>query len=70
MKIGAVGNDRSHFPVFSERINTLAENATAGCRVMHFWRDWKHDWPVPEELENCERTTLDNSIRWSGYSLR
>ena len=58
MKIGAIGIDSSHLPVFSERIKELNDAGETPCEVTHFWTDGKHDWPVAEDVENWKQTTL------------
>ena len=58
MKIGAIGIDSSHLPVFSERIKQLADAGETPCRVTHFWTDGKHDWPNQSDIDNWKQQTL------------
>jgi predicted dehydrogenase len=58
MKLGAIGIDSSHLPVFSERIKELNDAGETPCRVTHFWSDGQHDWPNADDVENWKQTTL------------
>jgi predicted dehydrogenase len=48
MRIGAIGIDSSHTPVFTNRINTLNKEGKTKCRVTHFWDPGNHEWQHPD----------------------
>lgn len=48
MRIGAIGIDSSHLPVFTQRIKELNEAGKTKCRVTHFWDPGHHEWQHPE----------------------
>ncbi len=48
MRIGAVGIDSSHTPVFTNRINTLHKEGKTACQVTHFWDPGNHQWQHPD----------------------
>jgi predicted dehydrogenase len=66
MKIGAIGIDSSHLPVFSQRIKELADAGETSCRVTHFWTDGRHDWPNADDVANWKQTTLDLGVQEAG----
>ena len=66
MKLGAIGIDSSHLPVFSERIKALADAGDTPCRVTHFWSDGKHDWPNADDVETWKQTTLGLGVQEAG----
>ena len=66
MKLGAIGIDSSHLPVFSERIKELADAGETPCRVTHFWTDGKHDWPNADDVETWKQTTLGLGVQEAG----
>jgi predicted dehydrogenase len=48
MRIGVVGIDSSHTPVFTNRINTLNKEGRTPCRVTCFWDPGVHEWQHPD----------------------
>lgn len=48
MRLGIIGIDSSHTPVFSNRINTMNKEGKTKCKVTHFWDPGKHEWQHPE----------------------
>jgi predicted dehydrogenase len=48
MRIGAIGIDSSHTPVFTNRINTLFKEGKTKCQVTHFWDPGTHQWQHPD----------------------
>ncbi len=48
MRIGAIGIDSSHTPVFTNRINTLHKEGKTKCQVTHFWDPGNHEWQHPD----------------------
>jgi predicted dehydrogenase len=48
MRIGAIGIDSSHTPVFTNRINTLHKEGKTKCQVTHFWDPGTHEWQHPD----------------------
>lgn len=66
MRIGAIGIDSSHTPVFTNRINTLAREGRTTCRVTAFWDPGRHEWQHPDGPERSARdvaTWRDETIR-------
>ncbi len=47
MRLGIIGIDSSHTPVFSNRINAMAKEGKTSCRVTHFWDPGRHEWRHP-----------------------
>ena len=48
MRIGAIGIDSSHTPVFTNRINTLHKEGKTPCQVVAFWDPGTHEWQHPD----------------------
>lgn len=48
MRIGIIGIDSSHTPVFSNRINTLNKEGKTRCKVTAFWDPGTHEWQHPD----------------------
>lgn len=48
MRIGAIGIDSSHLPVFTQRIKDLHAAGKTKCQVTHFWDPGHHEWQHPE----------------------
>ncbi len=48
MRIGIIGVDSSHTPVFTNRVNTLNKEGKTPCKVTCFWDPGKHEWQHPD----------------------
>lgn len=48
MRIGIIGCDSSHTPVFSNRVNSLNKEGKTPCRVTAFWDPGRHEWQHPD----------------------
>ena len=48
MKIGAIGIDSSHLPVFTKAIKALNSEGKSKCLVTHFWDPGNHEWQHPD----------------------
>lgn len=48
MRIGIIGCDSSHTPVFSNRVNGLNKEGKTPCKVTAFWDPGKHEWQHPD----------------------
>ncbi len=48
MRIGAIGIDSSHTPVFTNRINALHKEGKTACKVTAFWDPGRHEWQHPD----------------------
>ncbi len=55
MRLGIIGIDSSHTPVFSNRINTLNKEGKTPCRVTHFWDPGNHEWQHPAGPEQSAK---------------
>ncbi len=55
MRIGAIGIDSSHTPVFTNRINSLYKEGKTPCRVTHFWDPGRHEWQHPAGAEQSAK---------------
>ncbi len=55
MRIGAIGIDSSHTPVFTNRINTLNREGKTKCKVTHFWDPGRHEWQHPAGAEQSAK---------------
>lgn len=55
MRIGAIGIDSSHTPVFTNRINALNKEGKTPCRVTHFWDPGRHEWQHPAGAEQSAK---------------
>lgn len=55
MRIGAIGIDSSHTPVFTNRINALHKEGKTPCRVTHFWDPGRHEWQHPAGAEQSAK---------------
>jgi predicted dehydrogenase len=55
MRIGAIGIDSSHTPVFTNRINALYKEGKTPCRVTHFWDPGRHEWQHPAGAEQSAK---------------
>lgn len=51
MRIGIIGCDSSHTPVFTNRVNTLNKEGKTACKVTSFWDPGNHEWRHPEGPE-------------------
>ncbi len=66
MRIGAIGIDSSHLPVFTQRIKDLNAQGATKCQVTHFWDPGMHEWQHPEgpkrsaeDVANWRKTTQE-----------
>ena len=50
MKLGVIGADSSHLPVFTERIKALHDDTQTPCRVTACFDPGDHDWPDPDDV--------------------
>lgn len=48
MRIGIIGIDSSHTPVFSNRVNALHKDGKTPCKVTAFWDPGTHEWQHPD----------------------
>jgi predicted dehydrogenase len=55
MRLGIIGIDSSHTPVFSNRINALNKEGKTPCRVTHFWDPGNHEWQHPAGPEQSAK---------------
>lgn len=55
MRIGAIGIDSSHTPVFTNRINTLHKEGKTKCQVTCFWDPGNHEWQHPAGPEQSRK---------------
>lgn len=55
MRIGAIGIDSSHTPVFTNRINALHKEGKTPCRVTDFWDPGRHEWQHPAGAEQSAK---------------
>ena len=55
MRIGAIGIDSSHTPVFTKAINALNKEGKAKCRVTAFWDPGRHEWQHPAGPEQSAK---------------
>ncbi|QOJ01456.1 MAG: hypothetical protein HRU70_13555 [Phycisphaeraceae bacterium] len=55
MRLGIIGIDSSHTPVFSNRINTMHKEGRTPCRVTHLWDPGRHEWRHPDGPEQSAR---------------
>ncbi len=44
MKLGCIGIDSSHTPVFTNRINAMHKEGKSKCQVVAFWDPGRHEW--------------------------
>ncbi|MDX2148829.1 MAG: hypothetical protein SFZ23_15045 [Planctomycetota bacterium] len=55
MRLGIIGIDSSHTPVFSNRINALNKEGKTPCRVTHYWDPGRHEWQHPAGAEQSKK---------------
>jgi predicted dehydrogenase len=55
MKIGAIGIDSSHLPVFTKAIKALNAEGKTKCLVTHFWDPGNHEWQHPAGPEQSKK---------------
>lgn len=55
MRLGIIGIDSSHTPVFSNRINTMHKEGKTPCKVTHFWDPGRHEWQHPAGEEQSAK---------------
>lgn len=55
MRIGAIGIDSSHTPVFTNRINALHKEGKTKCQVTAFWDPGHHEWQHPAGPEQSAK---------------
>jgi predicted dehydrogenase len=55
MRLGIIGLDSSHTPVFSNRINTLHKEGQTPCKVTHLWDPGRHEWQHPAGPEQSAK---------------
>lgn len=55
MRIGIIGIDSSHTPVFTNRVNTLNAEGKTSCKVTTFWDPGRHEWQHPNGAEQSAR---------------
>ncbi len=55
MRIGAIGIDSSHTPVFTNRINTMFKEGKTKCQVVAFWDPGRHEWQHPAGPEQSAK---------------
>jgi predicted dehydrogenase len=70
MRLGIIGLDSSHTPVFSNRINTLHNEGKTPCKVTHVWDPGRHEWQHPagpdqtaKDLLNWREDTLKQGVQ-------
>ncbi|MEM9082736.1 MAG: Gfo/Idh/MocA family oxidoreductase [Planctomycetota bacterium] len=57
MKLGVIGADSSHLPVFSEAIAKLNDNGETPCKVVACHDPGDHDWPNPDDVAQWRSTS-------------
>jgi predicted dehydrogenase len=55
MRIGIIGIDSSHTPVFTNRVNTLNKEGKTPCKVTAFWDPGRHEWAHPDGPEQSKK---------------
>ena len=55
MRIGAIGIDSSHTPVFTKAINALHKEGKTKCQVTAFWDPGTHEWQHPAGPEQSKK---------------
>jgi len=55
MRIGAIGIDSSHTPVFTNRINAMHKEGKTACKVAAFWDPGRHEWQHPAGPEQSAK---------------
>jgi len=55
VRIGVIGIDSSHTPVFTNRINALHKEGRTICRVTAFWDPGRHEWQHPAGPEQSRK---------------
>jgi predicted dehydrogenase len=55
MRIGAIGIDSSHTPVFTNRINAMFKEGKTPCQVVAFWDPGRHEWQHPAGPEQSAK---------------
>lgn len=55
MKLGIIGIDSSHTPVFTKAIAALNKEGKTKCTVTHFWDPGKHEWQHPAGPEQSSK---------------
>jgi predicted dehydrogenase len=66
MRIGIIGIDSSHTPVFSNRINTLHKEGKTKCQVTAFWDPGTHEWQHPSGPEQSAK----DIVKWREDTLK
>lgn len=66
MKLGVVGADSSHLPVFSQRIKELRDAGETSCVVTACWDDGKHDWPNADDVRKWRSEAEGQGVRFVG----
>jgi len=55
MRLGIIGIDSSHTPVFTNRINAMNKEGKTPCRVTQFWDPGRHEWKHPAGPEQSAK---------------
>ena len=55
MRIGIIGCDSSHTPVFTNRVNTMHKEGKTPCKVTCFWDPGNHEWQHPDGPMQSEK---------------
>jgi predicted dehydrogenase len=55
MRLGIIGIDSSHTPVFTKAIAALNKEGKTPCKVTHFWDPGTHEWQHPAGPEQSAK---------------
>jgi predicted dehydrogenase len=55
MRLGIIGIDSSHTPVFTKAIAALNKEGNTPCKVTHFWDPGTHEWQHPAGPEQSAK---------------
>jgi predicted dehydrogenase len=65
MKLGVIGADSSHLPVFSERIKEMHDAGKTPCRVTACFDDGVHDWPNASDVDTWRTQAADLGVEFT-----
>jgi len=65
MKLGVIGADSSHLPVFAARIKELHDTGETPCRVVACYDDGRHDWPNPDDVKKWRADSVDLGVEFT-----